>query len=286
MGGGGRRRGGGKAGPRKGPQKGLQKGSQKGREDARPPRRRAAPYIPLPMRYKCRMSTVALRAFSVHLLTATGAVFAMLALLAAVDGAWSRMFLWLVVAFAVDGIDGPLARKYDVRTHAPHIDGATLDLIIDYLTYVFIPAYALFQAGILPGVWAWVALLGITFSSGLYFAGSWMKTGDNSFQGFPGCWNMVVLVLFALTPSTGVIMAVITVLAAAMFAPLKFIHPVRTVRWRRVSLTVAVLWTGFAAWAALADFAPGAFAQAGIVATSLYLLGAGLAQQVTDRFRR
>lgn len=238
------------------------------------------------MRYKNRMTTTSLRAFSVHLLTATGAVFAMLALLAAVDGAWSRMFLWLVVAFAVDGIDGPLARKYDVRTHAPHIDGATLDLIIDYLTYVFIPAYALFQSGILPGVWAWVALLGITFSSGLYFAGSWMKTGDNSFLGFPGCWNMVVLVLFALTPSTGVIMALITVLAAAMFAPLKFIHPVRTVRWRTLSLSVAVLWTAFAAWAALAHFEPGAFAQAGIIVTSLYLLGAGLAQQVIDYARR
>ena len=166
------------------------------------------------------MSTSVLRAFSVHLLTATGAVFAMLALLAAVEQRWGHMFLWLVVAFAVDGIDGPLARKYDVRTYAPHIDGALLDLIIDYLTYVFIPAYALFQSGILPGVWSWIALFGITFSSGLYFAGNWMKTSDNSFLGFPGCWNMLVLVLFATTPPPGVIIPVITVLAAAMFAPL------------------------------------------------------------------
>lgn len=232
------------------------------------------------------MTTTALRAFSVHLLTATGAVFAMLALLAAVDGRWSLMFLWLVVAFAVDGIDGPLARRFDVRTHAPHIDGATLDLIIDYLTYVFIPAYALFQSGILPGAWAWAALIGITFSSGLYFAGSWMKTGDNSFLGFPGCWNMVVLVLFALEPSPGVIMAVLAVLAAAMFAPLKFIHPVRTQRWRRLSLSVAILWTVFGAWAALAHFDPGVFVQTGIVTTSLYLLGAGMAQQLLDRFAR
>ncbi|SDX87598.1 phosphatidylcholine synthase [Albimonas donghaensis] len=232
------------------------------------------------------MTATSLRAFSVHLLTATGAVFAMLALLAAVDGEWNRMFLWLVVAFAVDGIDGPLARRFDVRTHAPHIDGAVLDLIIDYLTYVFIPAYALFQSGILPGVWAWLALLGITFSSGLYFAGCWMKTGDKSFLGFPGCWNMVVLALFALTPSTGVIMALITVLAAAMFAPLKFIHPVRTKRWRPLSLSVAVLWTVFASWAALADFEPGVFVQVGILVTSFYLLGAGIVQQTLDRLRR
>ncbi|WP_163849474.1 CDP-alcohol phosphatidyltransferase family protein [Pseudooceanicola aestuarii] len=229
------------------------------------------------------MTSPVLRAFSVHFLTATGAVFAMLALLAAVEQSWGRMFLWLVVAFAVDGIDGPLARRYDVRTHAPHIDGALLDLIIDYLTYVFIPAYALFQSGILPGVWAWVALIGITFTSGLYFAGSWMKTDDNSFLGFPGCWNMLALVLFALTPPTGVIMVLIALLAAAMFAPLKFIHPVRTARWRWLSLPMAVAWTCLAAWAAMAHFAPGPGVSLGLIVTSLYLLGAGICQQALDR---
>ena len=91
------------------------------------------------------------KALSVHLLTATGAVFAMLAMLAAVDEKWSLMFLWLVVAFAVDGIDGPLARKYDVKKNSPVFDGVLLDLIIDYLTYVFIPAFALFKSGLLPG---------------------------------------------------------------------------------------------------------------------------------------
>src|SRR6056297_181471 len=88
------------------------------------------------------------RALLVHLLTATGAVFAMLALLAAAQEKWSIMFLWLVVAFAVDGIDGPLARKYDVKVNAPQYDGVLMDLIIDYLTYVFIPAYALFKSGL------------------------------------------------------------------------------------------------------------------------------------------
>ena len=96
------------------------------------------------------MTGAALKAMLVHLLTATGAVFAMLALLAATAGDWSLMFLWLVVAFAVDGIDGPLARRYDVKANAPRFDGVLLDLIIDYLTYVFIPAFALFQSGLLP----------------------------------------------------------------------------------------------------------------------------------------
>ena len=229
------------------------------------------------------MTHATLRAFSVHLLTATGAVFAMLALLAAVDEKWGTMFLWLVVAFAVDGIDGPLARRYDVTTNAPHIDGALLDLIIDYLTYVFIPAYALFQSGILPGIWAWIALFGITFSSGLYFAGNWMKTEDKSFQGFPGCWNMLVLVFFATTPPPGVMIPVITALAIAMFLPLRFIHPVRTKRWRPLSLSIAAIWTAVALTSALTRFDPWPAVQMGLIGTSLYLLGAGIVQQILDR---
>ncbi|AML53503.1 MULTISPECIES: CDP-alcohol phosphatidyltransferase family protein [Falsihalocynthiibacter] len=221
-----------------------------------------------------------LRAYAVHLLTATGAVFAMLALLAAADQAWSQMFLWLVVAFFVDGIDGPLARHTDVKTNAPQIDGVLLDLIIDYLTYVFIPAFALFKSGLLPGWTGWIAIIVITFTSALYFADTRMKTKDNSFSGFPGCWNMVVLVFFAVTPNFWVMLAIIVVLAVAMFAPLKFIHPVRTERWRNLSLPIALAWTCFAGWAAWVRFEPHDFALWGLIVTSLYLLGAGIAQEI------
>ena len=224
--------------------------------------------------------TDAQRALCVHLLTATGAVFAILALLAAAEGKWSIMFLWLVVAFAVDGIDGPLARKYDVKTHAPRFDGVLLDLIIDYLTYVFIPAFALFQSGLLPGWTGWIAIIVITFASALYFADTRMKTADNSFQGFPGCWNMLVLVLFAVTPNFWITLGIVVALAVAMFLPLKFIHPVRTERWRALSLPLAFAWTFFAGWAAWVDFHPESWAHWGLIATSVYLLGAGIAQQI------
>ena len=220
------------------------------------------------------------QALAVHFLTATGAVFAMLAMLAAVDQRWDMMFLWLVVAFAVDGVDGPLARKYDVKTNAPRFDGVLLDLIIDYLTYVFIPAYALFKSDLLPGWTGWFAIIIITFASALYFADSRMKTEDNSFHGFPGCWNMLVIVLFATKPDFWIILALVAVLSVAMFLPLKFIHPVRTDRWRAVSLPVALAWTFFAGWAAWVDFHPESWAIWGLVITSVYLLGAGIAQQV------
>ncbi|HHI70385.1 MAG TPA: phosphatidylcholine synthase [Rhodobacteraceae bacterium] len=224
--------------------------------------------------------TTRLSAIFVHMFTATGAVLAMLAMLAAVDQKWDLMFLWLVVAFFVDGIDGPLARKFDVKTNAPEIDGVLLDLIIDYLTYVFIPAFALFKSGLLPNWTGWTIIIIITFASALYFADTRMKTKDNSFSGFPGCWNMVVLVLFALQPNYWLMLALVVGLSITMFVPLKFVHPVRTERWRGLTLPMALAWTFFAGWAAWVDFHPESWAHWGLVVTSIYLLGAGITQQI------
>lgn len=224
--------------------------------------------------------TLQQKALMVHLLTATGAVFAMLSMLAAVDGKWSLMFLWLVVAFFVDGIDGPLARRYDTPRNAPIFDGVLLDLIIDYLTYVFVPAYALFKhPDLLPGWSGWLAIMVITFASAMYFADTRMKTKDKSFSGFPGCWNMVVLVLFALKPDYWATLAIVAALAVAMFVPVKFVHPVRTKRWRTLTLPMALGWTFFAGWAAWVGFDPQSYAHWGLIITSVYLMVAGALQQ-------
>ena len=220
---------------------------------------------------------------SVHLFTASGAVFAMLSMLAAANHQWSLMFLWLVVAFAVDGIDGPLARKFNVKNYASRFDGVLLDLIIDYLTYVFIPAFALFQSGLLPGWTGWVTIIIITFASAMYFCDGNMKTKDNSFHGFPGCWNMVALVMFAIQPNFWIILSLVTTLAIAMFLPLKFIHPVRTERWRHASLPITLLWISFAGWSAWVDFSSDPIILWGLTITSLYLISAGLFQQLISK---
>ena len=208
----------------------------------------------------------------------------MLAMLAAVQADWALMFLWLVVAFVVDGIDGPLARRYDVKKNWPAYDG--VDLIIDYLTYVFIPAFALFQSGLLSGWTGWFAIIVIVFTSVVYFADTRMKTRDNSFAGFPGCWNMVILVLFAVKPHWTIILLIVTALSAAMFTNIKFIHPVRTKRWQAISLPVALAWVLFAGWAAVVDFHPESWANWGLVLTSAWLLVAGGAQQMIPVRRR
>jgi len=190
------------------------------------------------------------------------------------------MFLWLVVALLVDGIDGPLARRWDTPRNWPTYDGVLMDLIVDYLTYVFIPAYALFKSGMLDGWTGWFAIIVICYGSVIYFADTRMKTKDKSFSGFPACWNMVVLVLFALDPNPTTILVVVSFLTVAMFLNLKFVHPTRTKRWREVTLPVSLAWVVFAAWAAWVDFAEGSVAHWGLVASSLYLCLAGIAQQV------
>lgn len=220
------------------------------------------------------------KALAVHLLTATGAVLSMLAMLAAVEGKWSLMFVWLMVALVVDGVDGPLARRYDVTKNWPLYDGVLMDLIVDYLTYVFIPAYALFKSGILQGWTGYLAIFVILYGSVVYFADTRMKTKDKSFSGFPACWNMVVLVLFAWAPSPGVALAIVIALTIAMFLNLKFIHPTRTKRWHQANLGMAVLWLVTATAAAWVDFHAGPVVQAGLLISSLYLTLAGIAQQV------
>jgi len=224
--------------------------------------------------------TLQAKALAVHLLTATGAVFAMLAMLEAIERDWAMMFVWLIVAFAVDGIDGPLARHYNVKTYAPQFDGVLLDLIIDYLTYVFIPAYALYASGLMDGWSGWAAIIVITFGSAMYFADTRMKTADNSFSGFPGCWNMVILVLFALSPPWQACLGLVAVLTVAMFVPVKFVHPVRTDRWRALTLPMALAWTVFAGFAAWEGFDPIPVVFWGLMITSIYLLIAGAAQQL------
>ena len=220
------------------------------------------------------------RALSVHLFTATGAGLALMAMIAAAEANWSVMFLWLIVALIVDGIDGPLARRVDIKRNAPQWDGVLLDLIIDYLTYVFIPAYALISANLIGEGWSFAAGLLICITGVIYFADTRMKTEDNSFSGFPGCWNMVVLVLFAIDFGGWAAMFMIIGIAIAQFFSLKFIHPVRTERWYKLSLPVMLAWGAFATIVAWTQFTGPGWAQVGLAVTSIYLLLAGIVQQI------
>src|SRR6476646_10748003 len=137
-------------------------------------------------------------AFSVHIFTALGAGVALSAMLEAVREHWTNMFGWLGVALAIDAIDGPIARRLDVVRLQPNWSGDILDLVVDFLTYVFVPAYAITASGLLLPLAAPVLGIGIVVSSALSFADRRMKAADNHFRGFPALWNAAAFYLFLL----------------------------------------------------------------------------------------
>ncbi len=138
----------------------------------------------------------ALWAFSVHLLTASGAYFAFLSLVACAESRFVDSFLWLGVALAVDGIDGPLARKLEVKKWWPHWSGDMLDSVIDYVTYVMIPAVVLYQSHIMGKNLSFLAAAVMVITSAIYYADTRMKSEDYGFRGFHVCWYIVVFTLF------------------------------------------------------------------------------------------
>ena len=192
---------------------------------------------------------VPIAAWAVHAFTASGAVLALLALLAVERGDFRLALAWLAVALAVDGIDGTLARRAHVKTRLPRIDGAALDLIIDYLTFVFVPALLIVRAGLVPAALApWLAAA-ILVSSLYNFARADMKTEDNYFRGFPALWNLVAIYLFVARPGEAAGAAIVAALAVATFLPIHFVHPFRVRDYGRALPALAIAWA--AATAAL-----------------------------------
>ena len=172
------------------------------------------------------------RAFSVHLLTASGSFLAFLSLVAASEERWTAMFWWLGLALFVDGIDGPIARKLEVKEILPTWSGELLDNIIDYVTYVLIPAFALYQFGLMGEGLSFLSAAIIVVSSAIYYADTGMKTTENFFKGFPVVWNMVVFTLFVIEPGEWVSFAVVVIAGILTFVPVHFLHPVRVKRLR------------------------------------------------------
>jgi phosphatidylcholine synthase len=183
-----------------------------------------------------------LRAAAVHLLTASGAVLGLLALLAAAENRWEKCFALLGAALAVDAVDGPLARRFRVKTVLPRFSGETLDLVIDYLTYVTVPAFMIAQAGLVPEGFPYSAAALVMLSSLYHFADQGSKEADGHFVGFPAIWNLVVFYLFAIPLPHAAALVIILLCAGLTFVPLKWVHPVRVRRWRFLTLALTAAW--------------------------------------------
>jgi phosphatidylcholine synthase len=219
------------------------------------------------------------RAFAVHVFTATGAALALAALTYAVRGEWAAMFLWLGVALVVDGVDGTIARHAKVAEVLPRWSGDVLDLVVDFVTYVFVPAYAIAAGGLLPGPLALPAGIVIVVTGALYFADRQMKTADNYFRGFPTLWNAAAFYLFVIKPAPWLAAAIVAVLAVMTFLPFKFLHPMRVRRLRALNIAALILWSLLALIALIRDLDPGPWVAGGLALLALYFVGVGLTEK-------
>lgn len=215
-------------------------------------------------------------ALAVHIFTASGAALGFLALVAAARGQWSLMFAWLGLALLVDGVDGAIARRLHVAERLPRWSGDTLDLVVDFVTYVFVPAYAIAASGLMPAHLAIPAGVAIVVSSALYFADKRMKTADNYFWGFPALWNAAAFYLFLLQPSPWITAIAVGGLVVLTFIPLPFVHPLRVRKFRVLNVALLIAWSILALIAIVQRIEPGIIVTASLTAIGLYFLCIGL----------
>lgn len=206
----------------------------------------------------------------VHLFTAMGIVCGLMAILAVFSGAWVTVFAWLGLALVIDGIDGAFARMAKVKHHLPRFSGDRLDLVIDYVTYVFVPVVAMLQAGFLRGGAGLVLACMVLLSSLFHFSDTESKADDNSFVGFPAIWNAVAFYVFALGLLPGATAAIVLACVGLTFVPLKWAHPLRTAALRPVTMLAMALWGAAAASTLLSGFPAGALEKSTLLLTGTY----------------
>ena len=181
-------------------------------------------------------------AWLAHLYTASGAVLAFLAARSVIESDYRAAFLWLALQIVVDATDGVFARAVQVSRHLPWFNGAKLDDVVDYLTYVFVPALIVWRGELVPSMWRLFVPTAILIASGYGFNRDDAKTEDHFFTGFPSYWNIVVFYLLAAGWSMVVNGTLLLAFAVLVFVPVRFIYPSRTPAWRVPTNVLGALW--------------------------------------------
>lgn len=182
-------------------------------------------------------------AAAVHIYTAFGSVLAFLTVLAAVDGDLKTAVMLLLVAGFIDGTDGLLSRRLQVTEHWPHFDGALLDNIVDYLTYVFAPVVILWRGGFLPAGAVGLVVASLPLMASSYqFCRTDAKTDDHFFLGFPSYWNVVAFYAIALGAGEGLTTTIVVLLSGLAFIPIRYVYPSRSIVLFRTNMVLAGAW--------------------------------------------
>lgn len=182
-------------------------------------------------------------AVAVHAWTALGSVLALLMVHLAYAGEVAAVLWLFLVAMVIDGTDGFLARRVRVKEVLPGFDGALLDNVVDYLTYVFAPMVLLWSAGFLPAGWLGGVVAAVPLlASCVQFCRTDAKTEDHFFLGFPSYWNVAAFYLVLLDVGTGPTTVVLLVLAALVFVPVRYVYPSRTATAWHLTMALTTAW--------------------------------------------
>jgi phosphatidylcholine synthase len=181
-------------------------------------------------------------AWTVHGYTAAGALAGFAMIDAVFNANYRSAFLLMVAATVIDASDGVLARLAAVKETTPHFDGARLDDIVDYLTFVFVPAVLLYHAGLLPQGWGGGVAAAMLLSSAYGFSATDAKTDDYFFTGFPSYWNIVALYLYAARLDPGLNAAILLALSALVFVRIGYVYPTRTPVLRGLTIALCLIW--------------------------------------------
>jgi phosphatidylcholine synthase len=193
-------------------------------------------------------------AWSVHLLTGTGAIWGLLTILAIFEGSWRMMIFWMIIAMFVDGVDGMFARFFHVKEYANTIDGGLLDNMVDYINYVLVAALIIIKApNLVPAGFELAIACAILLTSGYQFTQVDAKTDNDSyfFKGFPSVWNFLVLYLLLLGLSPWINLVVLIAGNILIFIPVKYIYPTRNTRLRRLTLGLTYICAAIGVWGLL-----------------------------------
>ncbi|MDR5898464.1 CDP-alcohol phosphatidyltransferase family protein [Halomonas vilamensis] len=213
------------------------------------------------------------KAWGVHAFTASGVLLGTMAMLSLIDNNPVACLLWLGAAMLVDGVDGSLARKYEVKTTLPHFDGATLDMVIDYLTWAFIPALFIYFFVALPPHVELLAVFIILLSSMFCFCNVNMKSQDNFFVGFPAAWNIAAIYFYVLDLPPFITFATIVLLAILTVTRMKFLHPFRVRLFMPLNIAITLVWFVSATSLVLSSPEHAAWALWGWGVASVYVVG-------------
>jgi phosphatidylcholine synthase len=213
------------------------------------------------------------RGWYVHVFTGTGIIVGMLALQAVFAHRARDAIFFLLLTQVIDGVDGPMARSVDIVMSVPRIDGYVLDLVIDYVTCVIVPAAFLHQFKLLPAPISLATVGLVVFLSAMWFSRTDMMTEDNWFNGFPATWNLIAPTFFLLNTPKWLNAGVTVFLCVLMMTNVKFPHPVRSEGGRIFTLPLTVAFLLAMSWATLRLPNRSVVGRIGLVAAFAYLAG-------------